>query len=138
MTSRKQNDKLEVSSAQITNQLIEIKDRLGALETIASLANRKEVEAYVQEALKTHQAKRIMAFCEQPRTKEALRALMDLNSIPALDNHLKPLRTDDVLKQEINEDGLITFEWSNLFKRLPKRDRDRILGSQSASKKRAG
>jgi hypothetical protein len=122
-------DRLEVSSDQITEQLIAIKDRISALETIASLANRKEVEAYVTTTLKTAQTKKIMLLCEQPRTKAELRSEMNLNSIQALDNHLKPLRADDLLKQETNTDGLITLEWSNLFKRLPKRDRDRILGA---------
>jgi hypothetical protein len=46
MTPKK--DKLEVSSDQLRAELIEIKERVGALETIASISNRVEVEKYIR------------------------------------------------------------------------------------------
>jgi hypothetical protein len=33
---------------------------------------------------------------------------------------LKPLREADLLRQKIADDGTVVFEWSNLFRRLPK------------------
>jgi hypothetical protein len=123
------NAGLEVSSDQLKNELVEIKDRLSALETIASLANRKEVEAFVVENLKTDHAKKIMKFCEQPQTREELIAEFKFNNTPALDYHLKPLREGDLLQLHINGDGKQTFEQSNLFRRLPKQTIRRILGS---------
>ena len=136
MAPSKKQSGLEVSSSQLTEQLIEIKERISALETIASLANRKEVEAYVAEVLKSDHAKNIMAACSEPRTKEELRKLTGFNSIPALDNHLKHLRSDALVEQRTNEQGLITLEWTPLFKRLPNRDRERLIGLQQAAKSR--
>jgi pantoate kinase len=126
MTAKK-STALEVSSGQLSDKLTEINDRLGALETIASLSNRQVVESYVKETLKSPQARKLMRLCEQPHTKEELKTAMKFASIQALDNHLKPLRSDDLVQQKHNDDGRLIFEWSNLFKRLPKKDRDRIL-----------
>jgi hypothetical protein len=131
--SKKQSG-LEVSSSQLTEQLIQIKDRISALETIASLANRKEVEAYVAETLKSDQSIKIMLACSEPRTKEELRVLAGFNSVPALDNHLKHLRSDALVEEKTNEKGLITLEWSPLFKRLPNRDRERLIGPQQVAR----
>jgi hypothetical protein len=127
LMAKSKNISLEISSDQLSDKLTEINDRLGALETIASLSNRQVVEAYVKETLKTPQSKKLMRLCEQPRTKEELKVEMQFASIQALDIHLKPLRADDLLQQHNNNNGLLTFEWSNLFRRLPKRDRERIL-----------
>jgi hypothetical protein len=44
-------DALEISSTQIHTDLKEIKERISALETIASLANRPTVEAYARTVL---------------------------------------------------------------------------------------
>ena len=125
--TREKKTSLEVSSDQITSELIEIKDRLAALETIASLSNRQVVESYAKETLKSAQSKKIMRLCEQPQTKETIRVALNFASTQALDNHLKPLREDDLLQQSRNSEGLLTFSWSNLFRRLPKKDRERIL-----------
>jgi len=128
---------LEVSSGQITEQLIEIKERIAALETIASLANRKEVEAYVTETIKSDHARRILAACCEPRTKDQLKQILGFTSVNALDHHLKHLRSDALVEAQTNEEGLMTLQWSPLFKRLPVRDRERILStSSSTSKKR--
>jgi len=126
---------LEISSDQLGDKLTEINDRLSALETIASLSNRAVVEAYVKETLRTPQGRKLMKLCDLPRTKEELKSEMELASIPSLDFHLKPLIEDDLLKKTHNEKGLLVFEWSNLFKRLPKKDRDRILSIQTHPKK---
>jgi len=47
----------------------------------------------------------------------------------ALDHHLNPLREADLLRQHFDDDGTQTFEWSNLFRRLPKKALKDILGS---------
>ena len=40
---------LEVSSEQLKIELIEIKERIGALETIASISNKEAVEKWVRD-----------------------------------------------------------------------------------------
>ncbi len=120
-------DNLEVSSDQLRAELIEIKERVGALETIASLANRPVVESFVRSHLTTEKGREIMKECEVPRTREYLISKLKYNSGPALDYHLSPLREDDLIHQRSDEDGKQTFEWSNLFKRLPKTTRKKIL-----------
>jgi DNA-binding HxlR family transcriptional regulator len=123
----KKRSSLEVSSDQLQGELVEIKERIAALETIASLANRPVVEAWVKEVLKSTQGKKIMRHCEQPRTKDELRAHLNLASTQALDHHLRPLREDDLLQQRHNEEGKQTYEWSNLFKRLPAKAIEKLL-----------
>jgi hypothetical protein len=123
----KNADKLEVSSDQLKSELIEIKERLGALETIASISNRKEVEAYVRGCLKTAKGKLIMKECEEPQTREHLISKFSFATPQALDYHLTPLRRDDLLQHHVDDDGTQTFEWSNLFKRLPKKTLGQIL-----------
>ena len=66
-------DAVEISSTQIHTDLKEIKERIAALETIASLANRPTVEAYVRTVLTSPAIKAIVAACETPKTKEELR-----------------------------------------------------------------
>jgi hypothetical protein len=125
----KRTDRVEVASDQLKAELVEIKDRLSALETIASVANRAEVEDYVRGCLTTVKGKQIMKECEQPRTKKELIAKFSFASGQALDHHLNPLRRDDLLQQHTDDDtGTISFEWSNLFKRLPKKTITKILG----------
>ena len=121
-------DGVEVSSDQLKAELIEIKERVGALETIASISNRQVVEAYVREHLKTDKGKQIMKECAEPRTREELIAKFAFRSAASLDYHLTPLREDDLIRHRFNEDGTQTFEWSNLFKRLPKKTLRQILG----------
>ena len=123
----KKPDRIEVSSDQLKAELTEIKERVGALETIASISNRQVVEAYVREHLPTEKGKEIMKECEQPRTRTYLMTKFGFKSAPALDYHLSPLREDDLLHTRFDDDGTQSFEWSNLFKRLPKRILKRIL-----------
>jgi DNA-binding transcriptional ArsR family regulator len=123
----KRADRVEVSSDQLKAELTEIKERVGALETIASISNRQVVEAYVREHLKTDNRKQIMRECEEPRTREHLMAKFGFKSAAALDYHLFPLREDDLIRIRFDEDGTQTFEWSNLFKRLPKKTLKKIL-----------
>jgi hypothetical protein len=122
-------DSVEVSSDQLTAELIAIKERLGALETIASISNRQVVEVYVREHLKTDKAAQIMRECEEPRTREQLVKAFGFNSPAALDYHLNPLRAADLLRTTLADDGTTqTFEQSNLFKGLPKSAIRKILG----------
>ena len=124
----KRTDRVEVSSDQLKAELTEIKERVGALETIASISNRQVVESYVREHLRTDKGKEIMKECEEPRTRTYLMAKFGFKSAPALDHHLTPLREDDLIHTRFHEDGPQTFEWSNLFKRLPKATIKKILG----------
>jgi hypothetical protein len=120
---------LEVSSDQIKAELIEIKERLGALETIASISNKTVVEAFVKEYLTTAKGKQIMKECEAPQTREKLIAKFHFASAQALDYHLTPLREADLIRQYLDDAGTQTFVWSNLFKRLPKKTIREILDS---------
>jgi DNA-binding transcriptional ArsR family regulator len=120
-------DNIEVSSDQLKAELVEIKERLGALETIASISNMAVVEAYVRDHLRTEKGKQIMRECAEPRTREELVLRLGFASAQALDHHLKPLREDDLLRKYLDDHGTLTFEWSNLFKRLTKKVRNAIL-----------
>jgi hypothetical protein len=117
---RAKKDSVEVSSQSLQDELVAIKDRLNAIETIQAISNAPQVKKYVEEHLKTKDAKKIMKECETPRTRSHLQAHFNYKSGPALGYHLKPLREADLLRQKIEEDETIVFEWSNLFRRLPK------------------
>lgn len=125
---RKKRDSVEVSSQSLEDELIAIKDRLSAIETIASISNASVVRKYVEDHLKTDKGKAIMKRCEEPRTRSQLRSDFGFNSDQALDHHLKPLREADLLRQRVEADGTMVFEWSNLFKRLPKSTLKAIMG----------
>lgn len=125
---RPKKDSVEVSSQPIQDELAAIKDRLSAIETIQSISNAAVVKQYVQEHLKTKDAKKIMKECDEPKTKSHLMATFGYNSKPALDHHLRPLREADLIRQKVEGDGTIVFEWSNLFRRLPKSAIKSILG----------
>ena len=88
----KKADRVEISSDQLRSELIEIKERVSALETIASISNREAVEKFVRGQLTTDKARPIMKECAEPRTREYLMAKFGFKSGPALDHHLKPLR----------------------------------------------
>src|SRR5580704_15428726 len=90
MTNGKKSS-VEVSSQQLLNELIEIKDRVGALENVAGIANREALVSFFRDVLNTPQKRKIMAACESPQTRADLQKL-GFNSIPALEYHLKPLR----------------------------------------------
>jgi len=126
-------DRVEVASDQLKAELIEIKERLGALETIESISNRRVVEEYVRGHLKTDKGRLIMKECEEPRTRQHLMSKFGFASAPALDYYLTPLREADLIRQHFDDDGgTQTFEWSNLFRRLPKSALKKILeGSDS-------
>jgi hypothetical protein len=84
------------------------------------ISNATVVKQYVEEHLKTKDAKKIMRECEDPKTRTHLQTIFSYRSAQALDYHLKPLREADLLRQRVEDDGTIVFEWSNLFRRLPK------------------
>ena len=117
---RTKKDSVEVSSQSLQDELVAIKDRLNAIETIQSISNASVVRKYVEEHLKTKDARRIMEECGTPRTRSHLQEHFRYKSGQALDYHLKPLREADLLRQKIEEDETVVFEWSNLFRRLPK------------------
>lgn len=126
-------DSIEIESGQLQAELVQIKERLGALETIASISNRKEVEAYVRAHLPGGRGLEIMRECAEPRTREYLMSKLHFASAQALDHHLNPLRRDDLIQQRFDESRVQTFEWSNLFRRLPASARAQILEPPQAS-----
>lgn len=111
---------VEVSSQSLQDELVAIKDRLSAIETIASISNAAVVKKYVEDHLKTDKGKAIMKECAEQRTKSYLISQFKFNSYQALDHHLKPLLKDDLLREYVDEEGTILYEWSNLFRRLPR------------------
>jgi hypothetical protein len=118
---------LEVESQTLQDELIAIKDRLSAIETIASISNATIVKKYVEDHLLTDKGRAIMTECEEPRTRTHLKTTFAFKSDQALNHHLKPLRDADLLRQNV-ESGIALFEWSNLFRRLPKSTIRAILG----------
>lgn len=130
MTDKKpRKDAIEVSSQILKDELVAIKDRLSAIEMVQGISNAKVVQQYVEEHLKTQDAKKIMAECGEPRTRSHLQAEFGYKSKQALDYHLKPLREAILLREKVEDDGTIVFEWSNIFRGLPKSAIKSILGS---------
>ena len=123
----KKSDRIEVASDQLKSELIEIKERISALETIASISNRAEVEKFVRSNITTDKARQIMKECSEPRTQEQLKTKLNFASVQALAHHLTPLRESDLLQQHFDDDGILTFQWSNLFSRLPIKTIKQIL-----------
>jgi hypothetical protein len=78
----------------------------------------------------------------QPRTRNYLISKFGFASAAALDYYLTPLRQDNLIRQHLDDGGTQVFEWSNLFKRLPKKTIKEILdgrdscNASSAEKKR--
>lgn len=129
---RPKKDSVEISSQTLQDELIAIKDRLSAIETIESVSNAPTVKKYVEEHL-SDRGKDVMKECEEPRTRSYLKATLNFNSEQALDYHLRPLREANLVRQRVAEDGTITFEWSNLFRGLPKRTIREILPDNGTS-----
>lgn len=121
-------DSLEISSEQLRAELIEIKERLGALETIASISNIKVVAEYVRLHLTTDKAKPIMKECREPQTRKYLIEKFGFKNGQALDHHLRPLREADLIQQRFDDDQNLTYTWSKLFRSLPKKTLTEILG----------
>jgi DNA-binding transcriptional ArsR family regulator len=130
MNTKITRNKLEISSDQLKAELIEIKERIGALETIATISNKTIVEQHVRSLLKSKQAKQIMKECSEPRTREYLMVKLNFNNAPALDYHLGPLRENSLIHQHFDDDGRIqTFECSKIFRQLTKKTQKEILES---------
>lgn len=127
---RPQKESLEVSSQSLRDELVAIKDRLSAIETIQGISNAKVVKQYVEDHLKTQDAKKIMAECSEPKTRSHLQTTFGYKSKQALDHHLKPLREAILLRERVEDDGTIVFEWSNTFRSLPKSAIKSILNDE--------
>lgn len=132
MNGGRRKDSIEVASDQLKSELIEIKERVGALETIASISNKGVVETYVRDELKSAKGREIMRECGEPKTRDELMHKLGYASAQALDYHLTPLREADLIRQHFDDDGTQTFEWSNLFKRLPKKVLKDVLNGSEA------
>lgn len=125
---RSKKDTVEVSSQSLADELVAIKDRLSAIETIQSIANASAVKKYVEDEKLTGKGRAILKECEEPRARGHLRSTFQFNSDQALQHHLRPLLEADLLRQKVTDDRTIVFEWSNLFRRLPKSTIKAILG----------
>ena len=117
---RTKKDSVEVTSQPLQDELIAIKDRLSAIETIQSISNASAVQKYVQNEDLTGKGIAILKECAEPRTRSHLRATFGFKTDQALQHHLRPLLEADLLRQKVDEEETIVFEWSNLFRRLPK------------------
>lgn len=122
-------DGIEVTSDPLKAELVAIKDRLSAIETIQSISNAAAVKKYVEDENLSAKSKEILKECEEPRTRSHLRSKFKFNSDQALHHHLKPLLAADLLRQMVQEDRTVVFEWSNLFRRLPRPTIKSILGT---------
>lgn len=127
MTDRKRGVRVEVSSEQLHNELEEIKERVGALETVAGIVHRSEIASFVESMLhKKPIRKQIMALCSSAKTREELMASLDLKSRQAIDFHLNPLRENGLLHIQ-NSSGKQQFVHSPLVRRLTKAQRKAIF-----------
>lgn len=126
---RGKKDAVEIKSQPIQDELAAIKDRLSAIETIQSISNAQVVKQYVQVHLTTKDSIKLMKECETAKSRSHLQATFNYNSKQALDHHLRPLREADLLREKAEDDGSVVFEWSNLFRRLPKTVIKSILGN---------
>ena len=117
---QKKKEAIDVNSDPLRNELVAIKDRLSAIETIQSISNAPAVKKYIDEEKLSNKSRAILKECEEPRTRSHLRSTFQFNSDQALYHHLKPLLQADLLRQKVEEDRTVLFEWSNLFRRLPK------------------
>lgn len=128
MTTKTAKNKLEISSDQLKAELIEIKERIGSLETIATISNKTVVEAHVRSHLSGKVPKQIMKECAEPKTREQLIATLQLKSAQALDYHLGPLRDNNLIYQQFDDDGSVqTFVCSKLFRQLSKKTQKELL-----------
>jgi len=130
MAGTRITDSQEFTSDQLRAELIDIKERVGSLETISSLAHREIIEAYVISILKNDPTKKnIMKACEQPMTRAAIREkFSSLKSDQAVDYHLNPLRHSALIHEGRNEAYAQVFQWSKMFRNLPKATRNHLLG----------
>jgi hypothetical protein len=133
-TKAKPNANVEVTSTQLLSELQEIKDRVGALENVAGIANQPALEKYFREVLSTPQRKSLMATMQTPKTKLELQQECDHKSGPALKYHLDPLR-EGLVHVKHDEDGVERFEWSLLFKRMPKKIRLALIAEENGKEK---
>jgi hypothetical protein len=60
---------VEVTSQQLLHELSEIKDRVGALENVAGIANQEILLKYFTEVLNSSQRRKIMSACREPRLR---------------------------------------------------------------------
>src|SRR5438045_51901 len=132
-SQKSQDGNIEVTSQQLLNELTEIKDRVGALENVAGIANQAILIKYFGEVLKTDHRRRIMGACAEPQTRDQLIQKLGFSSPQALHYHLQPLR--EGLVHETHSGGVTLFEWSLLFKRLQKKEREKLLGETAKTKK---
>ncbi len=118
---------IEVTSQQLLDELREIKDRVGALENVAGIANQDVLEKFFREELSTDARRAIMDALREPSSKAELQSRLNYNSPQALDYHLTPLR--ESLVHSTHQDGVERFEWSLLFKRMQKRKIEDMLAA---------
>jgi len=63
--TRLKKNRLEVSSQPLQDELVAIKERLNAIETIQSISNASVVKKYVEDTLRTQASRKIMIACEK-------------------------------------------------------------------------
>jgi len=135
--TRIKKNRLEVSSQPLQDELIAIKDRLSAIETIESISNAPIVKKYVEETLTSQESKNIMMACVETKTKEQLQTQFGYRTKQALDYHMQPLKQANLLLREVREDGVVVFGWSNLFRSLPKATIRAILSEKKVSPRKS-
>jgi DNA-binding transcriptional ArsR family regulator len=119
--------RMEVSSEQLFWELVEIKERVGALENVAAIVNSDAIAAHVEKHLTGKvQRKRVLQACEKPQSAEQLVSELGFKSRQALDHHLDPLRDEGLVHVRKTASGLV-FEYSALVKKLSKSRLARIL-----------
>ena len=120
----------EVASRSIENELVQIKERLSAIESLEGLTHQDVVAAHLEQVIKgSARRAEILRHCHDGPTKNELIGRCGFNNAPALDGHLKPLREDGLmLHTRQDDDGILHFIWSYMLQHLPVQRRRKILG----------
>lgn len=120
--------KLEVSAEELRQELEEIRQRLGIMESLLAFSGRKELTELLRSgANSSKHAKRVLYECLTPKTRAELVAILEMGSPQNLDHSLRPLKQEYGLLEETRKDGSLAYEVSHLVKKLPKKTVQDIL-----------
>lgn len=122
------DDSMEITSKQLRHELQEIKERLTTLESIEVHLRREQIVKLVERVIDGKEdRKKILHFCDEPRTREEIQGHLGKNSKQALTNHINPLKDEGLLETTENGDGKHAYIRSRILSRLRPSDRKRIL-----------
>lgn len=128
MTKKNSEVTVAVSSIQIGAELQEIKERLSTIESIMVFSSGTKIEEMVKAGIKsTKYSREILKACIEPRDREYLQKILGLNNNQALDPHLRKLRDEHGLLEQLSIEGKMHYILSRIIRKLPPRSLVRLL-----------